>query len=125
VTEPGPVGEASKGAPPAGVRYASTLCYVVGILSILIALAVGIPALSERSGSAPLFFLVANIFGGMLACAAGYLVRHQLRIGGLLVVLAWAFPWVIGFLVHASTKGSGILMLIAMVYTLANWKHLH
>ena len=46
---------------PAGVRIASTLCWVVGVLTILAALAIGIPAISTGAG---LLFIAVNLLAG-------------------------------------------------------------
>lgn len=115
--------DAERPLAPSGIRIASTLCYIVGVLAFLITLAVGIPALSQPEP--PLFFLGANTVGALLAVAAGVLVRRQLRTGGLLVVVAWAFPTLVGYLTHTGRGGPGVLLLVAMLFTLVNWKHLH
>jgi hypothetical protein len=107
---------------PTGIRIASTLCYVAGILTLLVVAAVGIPALSQPEP--PLLFLGANLVGGVLACVAGFIVRRQLRTGGLLVVLAWAFPALVSFLTKAGIRSGGLFLLVAMLFTLLNWKHL-
>ncbi len=107
---------------PRGIRIASTLCYFVGGLTILITVALAIPVLAQPNP--PLLLLGANLFGGALACAAGYLVRAQSRIGGFLVVLAWAFPSVVLLLSHEEVRAGPLFLLIAMIYTLTNWKHL-
>jgi hypothetical protein len=41
---------APSGEIPTGVRIAATLCWVVGIVTILVAFAVGIPAISSSGG---------------------------------------------------------------------------
>src|SRR5712671_6229445 len=70
-------GVASEPAPgatplPAGIRIASTLCWIVGILTILGAFAIGIPGVSGFNSS--LVPLVINVLAGIGVCAAAYLV---------------------------------------------------
>ena len=66
MTNPAPSQPANPSTPaaqaPAGVRIASTLAWVVGILTILIAFAIGIPAISSGAG---LLFIVINSEGSV------------------------------------------------------------
>lgn len=104
---------------PTGVRIASTLCWVVGVLTILVSLAVGIPALSAPGGT--LFFLV-NVLAGAAVCVAAVLIRRQLRLGVLVMLLAWAVPTIVTVLNHQPARGS-LLLLVALLFAGANWKH--
>lgn len=105
---------------PNGIRVASTLCYIVGVLSGVVTLAIGLPLLATGAG---LLTVVVGLGAAVLCCAAGYFVRQQKRAGGLLVVLAWAFPIVVSLAVTG--KGTGnFLLFVALLFTAANWKHL-
>jgi hypothetical protein len=104
---------------PAGIRIASTLCWIVGVLTILVALALGIPAISSGAG---LLFIAVNGAAGALACLAGIQIRRQRKIGVLLMVLAWAVPTLVAVLKHLSPSGS-LLLFVALLLAGANWKH--
>lgn len=106
---------------PAGVRIASTLCWAVGIITILATLAVGIPALSTRGG--PLF-LAVNFMAGLTVCVAAILIRRQRRLGVLVMLFAWALPTLLAVLTHAPARGS-LFLLLALLLVGANWKHFH
>jgi len=104
---------------PAGVRIASTICWVVGVLTILVTLAIGIPALSSGGG---LLFVSVNLVAGAAVCVAAVLIRRQLRLGVLVMLLAWALPTIVSVLNHQSPRGS-LLLLVALLFAGANWKH--
>ena len=104
---------------PTGVRVASTLCWIVGVLTILVNVAVGIPAIS-RGGS--LLFVAVNLVAGGLVCVAAVLIRRQRRLGVLIMLLGWALPTAALVLSHQSARGS-LLLFAALVIAGANWKH--
>jgi len=107
---------------PTGVRVASTLCWLVGILTILIVMAAGIPALASPAGS--VLPLAINLVAGLAVCAGAVLIRRQRRSGVLIVVLAWAAPTVFALANHETPKGGSFLLFAAMLLSFANWKHL-
>ncbi len=105
---------------PAGVRIASTLCWIVGVLTILIALALGIPAISSGDG---LTFISVNVLAGGIVCAAAIQIRRQRKLGLLLMLVAWAIPTVFALLQGLPVRGS-LLLFVALLFAGANWKHL-
>jgi len=107
---------------PVGVRVASTLCWVVGVLTVLAAFALGIPALS--AGESPVPFIV-NLAAGLVLCVGGFLVRRQLRTGALVVVLAWAAPTAFALVGGHTPRGGPFLLFVAVLFIGANWKYLH
>ena len=115
-----PAGASASPAPvPVGVRIASTLCWVVGILTILVGLAVGIPALAVPGGA---LFLAVNLLAGGAVCVAAVLIRRQRRMGVLVMLLAWALPTVVTVLNHQPGRGS-LFLFVALLFSGANWKH--
>ena len=104
---------------PTGVRIASTLCWVVGVLTILVALAIGIPAFSSGGG---LRFLGVNLTAGAAVCLAAVLIRRQRRLGVLVMLLAWALPTVVAVLSNQTARGS-LFLFVALLFAGANWKH--
>jgi hypothetical protein len=104
---------------PAGIRIASTLCWIVGVLTILVALAIGIPAISSGAG---LLFIAVNGVAGAIACVAGVLIRRQRKVGVLVMLLAWAIPTAVALVQHLSPSGS-LLLFLALLLSAANWKH--
>ena len=105
---------------PTGVRIASTLCWVVGVLTILAALAIGIPAISSGAG---LLFIAVNVLAGAIVCVAAVQIRRQRKIGVLLMLGAWAIPTVVALVQHLPVRGS-LLLFVALLFAGANWKHL-
>src|SRR2546430_13400223 len=71
---------------PIGVRVASTLCWIVGVLTILVNVAVGIPVISAGGN---VFFVAVNLVAGGAVCLAALLIRRQRRLGVLVMLLAW------------------------------------
>ena len=104
---------------PAGVRIASTLCWIVGVLTILVAVAIGIPAISSGAG---LLFIAVNAGAGVIVCVAAVQIRRQRKLGVLLLVVAWAIPTVVALVQHLSVRGS-VLLFVALLFSGANWKH--
>ena len=104
---------------PPGVRIASTLCWVVGVLTVLAALAIGIPAISSGAG---LLFIAVNVLAGAIVCVAAVQIRRQRRIGVLLMLVAWAIPTAVAVLQHLPVRGS-LLLFVALLFAGANWKH--
>jgi hypothetical protein len=104
---------------PAGVRIASTLCWIVGVVTILVALATGIPALPASSA---VLYLAVNLVAGGAVCVAAVLIRRQRRVGVLVMILAWALPTLVVVLTHGSPQGS-FLLFVALLFVGANWKH--
>lgn len=122
-TAAGPSPEvASPAMAPRGVRIASTLCWIVGIVTILMALAMGIPALSESGGS--VLWLVISCAVGGAVCVAAILIRRQRQAGVLILVLAWATPYAIALAERQTPHGGPILVIVALVLAASNWKHL-
>jgi hypothetical protein len=113
--------EAAPTLAPTGIRVASTLCWVVGVLTILAALAVGIPAYTQQGTIVP---LAPTAVAGIGVCVAAVLVRRQRKLGVLFLVLAWAVPTAVNVLNHQSVRGN-FLLFAALLLALANWKNLH
>ena len=109
------------GLVPLGLRVASTLCWIAGALTILLSLALGIPALSS-TGS--VLLLAINMLAGLAVCAAAVLLRRRQQLGVLLLVLAWGSPTALALMYHQTPRGGSVLLFAAMLFSLANWKHL-
>ena len=103
---------------PTGVRVASTLCWIVGILTILVGLAVGIPAIPSGRG---VLFIAISLLAGAIVCVAAVQIRRQRKTGVLLMLVAWAIPTVVALVQHQSVRGS-LLLFVALLLAAANWK---
>ena len=104
---------------PTGVRIASTLCWIVGVFTIVVALAIGIPAISSGAGLA---FITVNVLAGSIVCVAAIQIRRQRKIGVLLMLVAWAIPTVVALAQGLPVRGS-LFLFVALLFTAANWKH--
>jgi hypothetical protein len=107
---------------PTGIRVASTLCWLVGVFSLLMAIVDGMPALAGPHAT-PLP-LIVNSAVGLAVCAAAILIRRQRRIGVLVLVLASATPTVIALVQRELPRGGPLLVIIALLLAGANWHHL-
>lgn len=107
---------------PLGLRVASTLCWVVGVLSLLVALAISIPLLT----SAPRTWipLLVNGAAATLVCVAAVLVRQRRKLGAYFVVVAWALPTVVNLLAGAGVRAPSLFMTLALITLAANWREL-
>ena len=63
---------------PAGVRIASTLCWVVGVLTILVGIAIEFPVISSGAG---LPFIAVNAGAAAMVCVAAVQIRRQRKLG--------------------------------------------
>lgn len=107
---------------PAGVRIASAMCWLVGVLTLLAAFAIGVPAIDGGALSyIPLGFGLA---AGLMVCAAAMLIRRRRRAGVLLLAVAWALPAAMGLLTTGAARGGQYLLFGALLLALANWRHL-
>ena len=122
-----PIESSAQAAPtPVGVRIASTLAIVVGVLTLLVALAVGLP---QAAGEEPQLFtlLVGAVSGAGIALGGAMLWRRQ-RAGVLVIVTAWAGPIVgapiVGALIVGEPAHGNLLITGALLLAAANWKQL-
>lgn len=99
---------------PVGVRIASTLCWLVGAIAVLAAFVTRL--------TWP--WRLANIGAGGLVIGAGVLTRRRRRTGVYLVALGWALPSLIGFATGGGARPGSMLLVIAEVVLVANWRHL-
>ena len=107
---------------PAGIRIPSTLCWLVGITTIGITIAIGIPEFGHSREATT--FVILNGAAGVMVCLAGYLVRQRRRVGILLVFLAWAAPSIESVASGGGAQAGNLLLLVALVALLMNRKHL-
>lgn len=107
---------------PVGIRVASTLCWVVGIATLLLGLAVGIPAMSDPSGT-PIPLLQTTLLA-LVVFGAAILIRQRRRLGVLILVLAWATPIGLAAIQGAPQRGGPFLVLVALLAAATNWKQL-
>jgi hypothetical protein len=106
---------------PAGIRIASTLCWIVGIATILGSFVFGLPGVTGFNSS--LVPPAVSLIDGVGVCAAAYLVWRRRRLGVLVMLFAWALPVAVAVLNHQPAQGNlflfGSLLLLG-----ANWRNL-
>ncbi len=106
---------------PVGIRVASTICWVVGALTIVVALIAGLPALGAEG---MMLAVAATIAAGVAVCAAAVFIRRRRRVGVLILVAAWAMPMVVALMGRSEARGGNFLLFAALLFAGANWKHL-
>jgi hypothetical protein len=106
------------GPAPIGVRIAGTLAGLVGVMTLLSAIAVGLPLLGE-SGS-PLTLVVGSV-AGLGAIVAAALIWRAQKLGVLVLALAWAVPTAASLVVGDAASGN-ILLTASLLLSAANWK---
>jgi hypothetical protein len=112
--------ESAPGLEPLGIQAASTLCWLVGIVTIATTLLLVFPA---STGVFGIVLGFVNLVAGVAVCVAAYLIRQRRRLGALVVMSAWAFPTIVSLLVGQVPRGN-YLLLAATLMLLPNWKHL-
>jgi len=120
-TPPAVASEPSITPVPAGIRIASTLCWIVGIATILGAFVFGLRGVTGFNAS--LLPVAVGVIDGIGVCAAAYLVWRRRRLGVLVMLFAWALPVAVAVLNHQPAQGNfflfGALLLLG-----ANWRNL-
>src|SRR4051812_34832177 len=80
------------GPTPMGIRIASILCWLVGLITFGVAVALYLPAANHTPEilAATLVTVIVAIF----VCVAAVLVQQRRKLGAYLVVGAWGLPLV-------------------------------
>ena len=111
---------------PQALLIASTLCWVWGILIVLIGISVLIPAIAMRglSSRSAIFALGLCLFG-LGYCSAGYLVRKMRLIGGWIALVAAVLFCPAQFVGGTAQAVVGLVVNLAIVVlVMANWRRL-
>jgi hypothetical protein len=108
---------------PLPLLVAGGLCAAVGILSLFLALATGIPLL--RSAPASWIPLVVNTTVSILMCVAAVLVWKRRRLGVIMIALAWVLPTLLNVLAGQSPRLPSLLMVLALLTLALSWHLLH
>ena len=109
--------------PSTKVRIASSIAWLAGSYSIVVAASIGLLELSAHGGF-PVLFAVNGLLGS-LCCLTGYLLRKRSRLGGILAV---ALCLLAGF---GAWRGGGLLTItfvltgIGLVMVLMSWGELN
>jgi hypothetical protein len=74
------------------------------------------------SSGAGLLFMAVNAGAGVIVCVAAVQIRRQHKLGVLLLLVAWAIPTVVALVQKLPVRGS-LLLLVALLFAGANWKH--
>jgi hypothetical protein len=116
--------DAGTASTPRNLLVASTLSWLLGIIVLLSALAIGIPAATGATSGGWTFVLVAGA-AGIGLCYAGYGLRKGLRTAGWTGILA-AGSFVALQLVGTGGRPSLPMLLYAAIVVLVvtNWKSL-
>jgi hypothetical protein len=108
---------------PLGLRVAATLCAVVSVVSVLGALALGVPAL-EIGGAAAALSLAVNLAASFAVGAAAVLAWRRRRASVVLVGLAWLLPIATSLLLGTGLRLGGYLLLLATLTLAVHWNQM-
>ena len=105
---------------PLPLRLAAMLAGVVGVVTIVVAAANGI----SRSGGAPQSTTTTafGIVAGLALCLGAALVFHRRRLGAVIVVVACLLPTVVGVFTTGRVHAPALLLILATITVLANWR---
>lgn len=106
---------------PLGVRIAGTLAAIVGVVTTLISVAIGLPAASGVDATA--LPLLIGVSAGIGCCVAAVMLWRRRRVGVLMLVLSVAIPTAAALAAGLPATGN-ILITAALLLAAANWKHL-
>ena len=111
---------------PSGLRIASTLAWIWGVLFILSTLAVGIPTIAQNGvfNRAALVVIFLALLAAAL-CYAGYGLRKARRNAGWVAIVVGAFLILVPIVYRAPITRVGIFVNLLIVgLTIANWRSL-
>jgi hypothetical protein len=108
--------------PPTSLLVASTLVWLVGILTCLITTAIGIPAM--QGAGVPALPLVSSLVLGLMLCVAGFQLRRRRRLGVYFVLLALLVVGLGRIVLHTPGSAGFGLALVVLLLGLLNWKEL-
>ena len=105
---------------PLPLRVAAMLSGVVGVVTIVIgaATARSPSAAAQNTGSSAAFGIVA----GATLCVGAALVFHRRRLGAAIVVVACLLPTVVGVFTTGRVEPPALLLVLATIAVLANWR---
>lgn len=109
---------------PQGLKIASTLCWIMGVVVLGSGIAIGIPAALGATGGGWAFVLAACA-AGVALCYGGYGLQKGLRSAGLTAMVA-AGGFVAFLLVGTGGRPTLPMILYLAIIALvgANWKSL-
>jgi hypothetical protein len=108
---------------PLALPVAAGLCAAVGILSVVGALAVSIPLVTDAHRT--WLPLAVNLTAALLMCLAAVFVWKRRKLGVYLIVVAWTLPNMVNLAYSHSLRGPSLLMVLALITLAANWHEFH
>ena len=112
--------QASSDRVPFPLRVAATLAAVVGVVTTFAAVAGGLAV-----PPAPRYSVVTmtvGIIAGLTLCVGAVLVFAQRRLGAFIVVAACVLPTVVGLFTTGRLHPPALLLVLATITVLANWR---
>lgn len=104
---------------PLPLRVSAVLAAVVGVVTILGAIAMG--AAREAGDTAPLINATIGVLSGSGLLVAAYLVLRRRRLGAWMVIAVFILPTLAGMLLRGTWHGPPLLLILATLTLLANW----
>jgi len=100
---------------PLPFRVAAGLCAVVGVLSVIGAVAIRMT---------PMLAFAINLTAALAMCGAAAASWKGRRWSVWLIILAWALPNANNLVFGASVRPPSLLMVLALITLVANWNAL-
>ena len=96
------------------------LAAVVGVVTTVAALLGGLAApVATRYSAVTMTF---GIIAGLTLCVGSFLVYHRRRLGAIIVVAACVLPTVVGVFTTGRVHPPALLLVLATLTVLANWR---
>ena len=105
---------------PFPLRVAATLAGVVGVVTTFAAVAGGLAVPPAPSDSA--VTMTVGILAGLTLCVGAVLVFARRRLGAFIVVAACVLPTVVGVFTTGQLQPPALLLVLATITVLANWR---
>ena len=112
--------QASTERVPFPLRVAATLAAVVGVVTLFAAVAgrLAVPPAPRYS----VVTMAVGIIAGLTLCLGAALVFAQRRLGAFIVVAACVLPTVVGVFTTGRLQPPALLLVLATITVLANWR---
>ena len=108
--------------PPLGLRAAATLCAFTGVVGALRMITIEMEVVSTPN--APPVLLVSNPSAVLAVLVAAVLIWRRRRLGAYLLIAGAITPDLVNLSLGQPLRHAGVLMILTLIATAANWRQL-